>query len=125
MAMVVLNDNLERWSCRDYRISAEAPWQNCHCERQGGIWEVMMRRATYHRSCTSIEEWDAVAAPINVAKAQLATGDGYSPNMLAFGRKPRLFLSAINEITDGDTLTTLSRAANGDQQIHLLFEIHH
>ena len=82
----------------------------------------MIRKATHHHPCTSLEEWDAVATQINVAKVDLATLHGYNPNMLAFSRKPRLLPSSVDEITDGDTLVIISRAARGDQQLHFLYE---
>ena len=64
-----------------------------------------------------------MAVLVNIAKADLATRDGCTPDMLAFGRKPRLLPSSIEEITDGDILKSISRAVSGDQQLHLLYTI--
>ena len=86
-------DNLER-SCRNYSISFEAPWQNGNCERHAGMLKSMMCKAKYHRPCTTLEEWDEVAVQVNVDKADLATRDGYSPNMLAFRGKPNFLPSS-------------------------------
>ena len=44
----IFAENLEQRFCLNYRTSSEAPWQNGHCERHGGIWKAMMRRVTCH-----------------------------------------------------------------------------
>ena len=116
----VFANNLERWSCRTYRTSSEAPWQNGHCERHGGIWKSMMRKASFHHPCITVEEWDALAVQVIVAKADLSTRDGYSPNMLAFGRRPRLLPSCLDECEE-DVITSISRAHGGDRKIQYLY----
>jgi len=81
----------------------------------------MMRRAVHHHPCTSIEEWDALAIQVTIAKADLATRDGYSPNMLAFGRRPRMLPSSLDEV-DSDVVTSVSKASNGDQTLRFVYK---
>ena len=81
-----------------------------------------MRRASFHHPCTTFEEWDALAIQVTVAKADLSTRDGYSPNMLAFARIPRLLPSCMDEV-DSDVITSVSRASSGDQTLQLLYKL--
>jgi len=82
----------------------------------------MMRKASFHHPCITVEEWDALAVQVTVAKADLSTRDGYSPNMLAFGRRPRLLPSCLDECQE-DVITSISRAHSGDRNIQYLYQL--
>jgi len=72
---------------------------------------------------TSVMEMEQVVVMTNCAKNDIMQRGDYSPNMLAFGRRPRDLDNWLQEDPDGEEQCGPSRMVAGDQILERLVEI--
>ena len=69
----------EAHGIRQYFTASEAPWQNGHVERHGGVWKAAARKAVKDVGPRGFVEMRKLASMVNWAKNARINSSGYSP----------------------------------------------
>ncbi len=81
---------LQRHSIRSKVSAPEAHWQNSRIERHGGILQVMLKKMDLEDSIDSYEKLTMALHQATMTKNRWSRVKGYSPEMLVFGKQPRI-----------------------------------
>ena len=97
-------------------IDVEAPWQNCRCERHGGVLKRALYKAFTEAKPENLEEIQLVLDSVVSAKNRYYNRDGYSPYQFVFGSSPRLPQSILSDdLSDLASLQDLFPHADEDR----------
>lgn len=79
----------ERFGIRTITTVPHAPWQNGRLERHGAVLQQMLARMDLQEPINSTGELDRCLGQCTASKNSLSLHQGYSPEMLVFGKPQR------------------------------------
>lgn len=111
---------LQKHGIKSKTSAPEAHWQNSRIERHGGILQLMLKKMDIEESIDSYEKLTLALHQATMTKNRWSRVRGYSPEMLVFGKQPKIPGSVVSDDELSSHAMATSQMTEGQRFRHEL-----